>query len=565
MIYRLVLHNIAIIEDMELVFRPGLNAITGETGSGKSVMLDAIQRIFQKKSSSKELLRHGASRGRVEVTFDLRHVHQRDGLMRILDDAGIELLEDEHELILGREFTSSSSRCRINGYPVPYEVMDRLGALLLEIYGQHDLHHLFSSSRQRDLLDNLGGAPLESLRQEVRQTYRLWQKRCQELEEAKVLQEERERQLDFLNYQISEITQAEITSVDEDAQLQLERQRLANSEQLCRLVLQTRYALSDDIGQEGTTSVLDGLNQAKRALNSGISIDTALSDWYERLQGVQETLRDLVDEMSRYAESLEMRPERLQEIVDRLDLLEKLKRKYGGTLEGILKTAAELEVQLDTLQAVEQRMTHLEEERVQLEYRYYELSTALTEMRQRIARALEGAIQEELASLMLPAAQFQIDLAAGPPSESGQDQVTFMFSANPGSPLRPLSQVASGGELARLMLALKIHTAHSDGLTSLILDEIDTGMSGVTLRAVADKLQALQSRCQIIVVTHQPIVAAKAPHHIHLKKQLHEDRVEVVATILSDTEARTSVLSQIASGYTTQDKVTSEFIEQLLR
>ncbi len=278
----------------------------------------------------------------------------------------------------------------------------------------------------------------------------------------------------------------------------------------------------------------------------------------------EEILKDVSQELTQYADNLEMHPERMNEIVDRLDLLEKLKRKYGGSLESVLKTATELEIQLDQLQQAEVHLVELETRLQQEEEHYTALCKSLSELRQRVASTLQESIQNELAALMLPAAEFAIFVEPSIPTETGQDQVTFMFTANPGEPLKPLSQVASGGELARLMLALKIRTAHADSLSTLILDEIDAGMSGVTVRAVAEKLQALQQQCQIIVITHQPIVAAKAMWHLHVQKHLLHDGVHVSAGPLIDRGERKAILSRLASGFAKDDAVTTQFVEQLL-
>lgn len=561
---RLTLQNIAIVEDLELEFRPGFNVITGETGSGKSLILEAVQLVFGKRTSPKDLLRQGAIRGSMALGFDLTRIENRSSVQDILAEAGIDLLPEEEELVLGRDITASSSRYRANGCPVSAEIMERLGMRMLEIYGQHDLHTLFSHARQRELLDSMGGEPLLNLRREVRQAYRRFQELKIELESLRMQQENRERQLDFLAFQVQEIAQAEISDTVEDEQLKAERDRLSHSDKLRVAALQSGQILSDERGYD-TPSIPGLLQQVQKLLNGGVSIgDPQFKQWYETVVAIQEDIRLLAHQLEHFAENLDSSPERMVEIVDRLDTLEKLKRKYGGTLETVLKTAAELEAELDSLQQTEMHFSHLQSELAQAEARYLELCNALSEMRQAHALTLEAAIQNELQLLMLPAARFGIALQPAPLSENGQEQIIFMFSANPGEPLKPLSQVGSGGELARLMLALKIQTAHADSITTLILDEIDTGMSGVTLRAISEKLQSLQQQCQIIVVTHQPMVAARAGWHLHVQKHVLEDSVTVTAVPLVRPEHRKAVLSQLASGFTHNDGATLQFIEQLL-
>lgn len=563
MLVRLALQNIAIIESLELAFQGGLNVITGETGSGKSLILDAIQRVFERRGSPKDLLRQGASRGRIELTFDLHHIHNRAQILVVLDEAGVELLPDEFELVVARELTPTSSRARVNGVQVPLELMERLGPLILEIYGQHDLHTLFSAARQRDLLDNFGGESLLKVRQEVRKAFRDIQSLKNQLLRLKAQQQEQDRQLDFLSFQVREIAQAEIADLDEDTRLQQERDRLAHCEHLQKTALQAGHLLTASDDYEAP-AILKLLGQLQKTLSAGQGIDPRFARWHEQVAEAEEQLRLVAHELYTYGEQMDTRPERIHEIVERLDVLEKLKRKYGGTLEAVLKTATELEARLDGLQQSEAQIGELEAHLAQLESRYQNLCNMLTELRKNIAQHLEGAVQQELQALMLPAAQFGILLEYSEPSETGQDAVTFMFTANPGEPLKPLAKVASGGELSRLMLALKIQTAHADALTTLILDEIDTGLSGVTVRAVAEKLQLLQNQCQVIVVTHQPIVAAKAPWHLHVQKRLLPNDVEVTASPLISKTQRKAVLSQLASGFTQSDAVTARFIEQLL-
>lgn len=558
----MALQNIVIIKALELEFQPGLNVITGETGSGKSLILDAIQRVFDKRSSPKDLLRRDTARGKIELTFARKSLPNFDQMLAILTENGVELVDDEAEILLSREITASTSRCRVNGYLVPLDVMSQLGALMLEIYGQHDLHTLFSTSRQRDLLDNLGGEPLLSLRREVRNTFRQIQQVKGQLETLKLQQQTRERDLDFIGFQLHEIQQAHLNDPEEDSRLKLERERLSQFDNLRKAAVQSSQILTHD--DFDTPSVSKLLHQVQKSINSVSATDPQFSQWYEQVMGIQEELSSLAQALARYADSLDNRPERMQEIIDRLDVLEKLKRKYGGTLQAVMETEITLTQQLDALQSAESHYAHLETELAACETRYADVSQSLREIRQRVASSLEATIQAELQTLMLPAARFGIQFETTSPSETGSDLVTFMFSANPGERLMPLAQVASGGELSRLMLALKIHTAHADALATLILDEIDTGMSGVTVRAVGEKLQALQQQCQIIMITHQPIVAAKAGWHVHIQKHLLPDDVEVVAKTLTDREERKMILGQLASGLTDEDGAASQFVEQLL-
>lgn len=563
MLTRVVLQNIAIIEGLSFTLEPGFTAITGETGSGKSLILDAIWRVFDKKNSPKNLLRHQAERGVVELTFHLGRLRQKSAVLAILESSGVTLFPQEEEIVLSREITPAGSRCRVNGALVPVDTMDKLGELLLEIYGQHDLHHLFSNAKQRDLLDNMGGVPLLEIKKQVRETYRQISQLQQTLQEQQQRQADRLRQLDFLDYQIAEIRAAEIADPQEDERIKAERDRLAHAEQLIRQLEQACQYLTDDPDFE-TQSAASLVAKAQKPLNQAVQVDASLEPIYEQVALVEESLKSIRETIRAYQAQIDLSPERIQTLVERLDVLEKLKRKYGGSLETVISTCEKYEAELTELQQLEDRFSHLESDLQAAQAQYTMLANALTDLRQKTAAHLQQAISNELAALMLDKAQFEISLPPSDISESGQEAVVFLFSANPGEPLKPLAQVASGGELSRLMLALKIQTAHADGIGTLILDEIDTGISGMTVRAIAEKLLALGQQCQILAVTHQPIVAAKAPNQVHVQKQMLPNDVVVTAMPLTDKRQRQTVLAQLTAGQAGLDDATQAMLEQLL-
>ncbi len=562
MLTRLVLENIAIIKALDLEFQPGLNVLTGETGSGKSLILESIHRVFDKRNSPKDLLKHGETRGRIELMFDMTRIPNRDAVQQCLVDAGVDLCNEDTEIVFSRDISQSSSRSRVNGYQVPMETMEKLGRLLLEIYGQHDLHTLFSASRQRDLMDNLGGETLLELRHQVRDTFRQLQKQKARLKTLEADRITRERQVDFLTFQLNEIQQAQISHIQEDEDLKAERERLDHVQTLIHLAEQTSHLLQSE--DHDSSSIFKLLGQSQKCLHQASRLDPQFTQWYEELGEVQNTLNTLIHQMDDYVDALDTRPERLHEIIDRLDILEKLKRKYGGSLETVLQNEHAFNEELARFQTHETQQETLQEDIDFLEKTLAETCQKLSEERLKTAKRLEVMVQEELADLMLPKARFEVQVQSDAVSETGQDHVNFLFSANPGEPLKPLEQVASGGELGRLMLAIKLKTAQSDALSTLVLDEIDTGMSGITVRAVTEKLHLLQSQCQLIVITHQPILAAKAAWHLHVQKELHPHGVDVNVSSLTERQHRKAVLSQLASGFTEDDLITEQFIDQLL-
>ena len=565
MLSRVLLEHIAIIDHLELEFQPGFTVMTGETGAGKSLILDAIEIGLGKRFSPKELLRQGEKRGRIELTFDLSRQRETTcpTLLGILSQLGIELLDGEYDLILSREFTATSSRCRINGSQIPTDSLASLGQLLMEMVGQHAVHDLFSPSRQRDLMDNLGGEPIIALKDQVRASYRAFLSVKAQLADLERQCADRERQLDWLQFQINEITDADIHDIQEDDRLKTERDRLSNRDELQRATYTMQQVINGDPSMD-TSSITGTLGQLSRVLNQHRHTEPQFDMWYQEITDCAERINEFHHFLDRYTDRMESDPDRLNQLVERLDTLEKLKRKYGGSLEAVMKTAAQLENQLDQLQQVESSKTHLQEQLAHLQNEVIELSRALTEFRQTLASHLEVSLQQELEALMLPYARFHVSCQTGDIGEHGQDNIEFLFSANPGEPLRKLAQVASGGELARFLLALKIITAHSDGIGTLVLDEADTGISGVTLRVVAEKLTNISQHLQLIVISHQPLVAASAKHHLHLQKAATPEGVTVAARYLMNEQERTAIIGQIASGFTHQDAPTQTFVEGLL-
>jgi DNA repair protein RecN (Recombination protein N) len=567
MLKQLLIKNIAIIESLSLDFKAGLTVITGESGSGKSILLDAIALAFGARVSPREVLRNGAERGQVELLFDLGKLTENPEFQAFLAGQGIALNPDETELLLSRELTMGGSRSRINGVPVPREVLEQLRPWVIDLHGQHELTSLFHRDSQRAYLDALGGSEVAYCKRQVAAAYDEWLSLRQQLENLERNREQIEQQRDFMVFQLQELQAADLTNPDEDVETKQAIETLAHAEKLIQVALQGAAALCE--GDAQGPAMLDQLSRLEKRLNEGARHDPFLEALAERLQGAVAELRELAAELSRYADRVEANPQRLAELTERLDLLEKLKRKYGPTLAAAIQKRAELEEALETIELGAQNADALKAALQDKEARLESLCRKLSELRLQAATNLKTRLMEQLQVLALPAAAFDIRFEPTPCSRHGAENVEFLFSANPGEPLRPLAKVASGGELSRFLLALKVLTAENDGLLTLIFDEIDTGISGPTAKAVAEKLAELSLHLQVLTITHQPMIAAMGRQHWHVEKMLiaspeGQEGVTVMVQALEENESeRLKVLSRLVSGFETGDAAAEQFIRRL--
>lgn len=548
MIKQLKLKNYILIDELIADFDKGLNVITGETGAGKSILISAIDLVFAPRVS-KEVIKHGQEKAVIELIID----NTKHDLKRFFEENGIDDLGAE--IILSKEITQSSVRTRLNGTLINQEVLKQIKSLFLDIHSQHQTYVFMQPRYHITLLDNYAKEVYGGLLTEYHGLYKKYIDTKNLLEAAKNSADTTESQIEFLKFQVSEIEAAEIQSETEDEDLNSELEVLENAEKLKELTGSSYWAINGDDG-----SILEALGKIKQNLSKAASMDKNLEEVEQNLVDVIERLRDSGSELREYSQNLDNDEERLNEIQERLFLLDKLKRKYGGTLADVMETYKKLAEELSGIEFSTQNVEELEKSlKEQLEI-LTEKAAVITEKRQDYAKVLSVYIQERLEKLELPKARFEISVLPKELAADGADNVEFLISTNVSEDLKPLAKVASGGEISRVMLAIKSIFAQSDDIDTVIFDEIDTGISGKASQSVADEIKELSKYHQIILITHQPIIASKADKHFYVRKsQADETKVDVY--VLTG-ENRIMALAELAGGEINDQSI--EFAKSLV-
>lgn len=539
MLRELHIQNFAIITDLTLKFEPGLVVLTGETGAGKSIILDALSAVLGTRVDS-GVVRAGSNQAVIEALFEFDDV-TLESLRPLLEQEG--LLEEERFLTLSREIRSEGrSIARVNGRSVSLTIQAEIGAALVDVHGQSEHLSLLKVKSHRELLDRFAGN--SHILQEYQQHYRIWSGLESELTELKRLQTNADERADILRYQIGQIEAAKLKP-DEEASLLKERMRLANAETLSRYT-QSALQTLDESSPE-TNAVTDLLGLVSHDLSSLAKIDAQMQTLADQAETALSSLTDIAYELRHYNEQIEFNPARLDQIELRIDLINSLKKKHGGTIESVLKFYATAQDELNKIEGVEGQITEVNQNIVRVKESLARVALDLSASRQQAANTMSAQMEERLARLEMRKARLKVLItqqedATGLPIENGLgfdsngiDKVELLIETNPGEGYKPLAKIASGGETSRLMLALKEVLAEADQIPTLVFDEIDSGIGGRVGMTVGSMLWQLGRHHQVMCVTHLPQLAAFGDQHFKVDKQdLHDRTVTHVVEVTGE-------------------------------
>jgi len=546
MLAELRIVNFALIERLSLQFQFGFTVLTGETGTGKSLLIDAIALLVGGRASTDQI-RSGEDEAQLEAAFHLQDTHPLLQRLRLQDLIG----QNESELILRRVLSRSGRhRIYVNGRLCPLRVLEELGGTLVDIHGQHEQQSLLAATKQLDALDAFGR--LHEPRESYEQAYRRWKELRTQLDTLQSEDVDRARREDMLRFQAQEIEQASLLP-EEEERLHSERQRLVHAHRLREITHEAHAEL-----QEDDQAVLTRLGRIGRTLAELARIDFAMGDCAQTATESAIRLKDLAGRLRDYAQQLEADPDRQAVVEDRLDLIQRLKKKYGGSVELVLETGRRVQEELQLLANREERAVELTAGLDEETRRIHTLARQLSKQRIDAAKRMTTLVEAELVALKMEQAIFQVTVSSdesvdglGP---AGRDRVEFLLSSNPGELPRPLNRVASGGELSRMMLALKTVLAEMDQVPVLVFDEIDTGVGGAVAAAMGTRLRVLGGFHQVFCITHLPQVASQAEHHLLVEKGLESQRTSTSVRALKGM-GREEEIARMLGGLTITKKV----------
>ncbi len=543
MLANLHVKNLALIEEADINFKDGLNILTGETGAGKSIILGSVNLALGGKAVS-DLIRSGADYALTELSFDI----ESEAVKEKLTAFGVEELE-EGQLIISRKITPTRSQIKVNGQTYTLGQVREMASWLIDIHGQHDNQLLLNESHHIDILDAYAKESLAEVKAALKEVYAAYVKQKQELQALDTDEESRNREISFIEFEVSEIESAQL-SEGEDTQLEADYQKMLHAQKIME-----EMAVVEQNLVSGQDNVCDKLGQAVRALNSAAAYDEQLDGLRATLADVESLLSDAVRMTADYVEDAAFDGEAFQEVQQRLDFMNSLKMKYGQTTAEILAYAESRKERLEQLQSHDELIAKLKRELAEKEKRLSGLSAQLSDLRKAAAQKLCAQIRTALQDLNFADVRFEaVFEQTGHFSANGTDNMYFVIAANPGEALKPLSKVASGGELSRIMLAIRTVTANQDDIGTLIFDEIDAGISGRTAQRVAEKLCTLSQKRQVICITHLPQIAAMADVHFMIEKAVQDNKTVTSIYRLSDTQC-VEELARLLGGSTITEAV----------
>lgn len=547
MLQEISIKNFAIIEEIHLSFESGMTILTGETGAGKSIIIDAMGLLLGGRSSS-DFVRTGKDKAEIEGLF---FAGENAELDQKLESLG---LERSTELILRRDiFANGRSVCRVNGQMVNLTTLREIGELLVDIHGQHDNQELMNAKHHLRLLDEFGDENFEQIKAEYQVKFEHYKKMRQALETRQKNEQEFAQRIEILQFQVEEIEAAEI-DLKEDEQLQHRRDKLNNAKNIAD-ALNTAYLALDD--EEGDFSSLSGIRTAMAELENVAEFDQDYQDLSDKTMDAYYLLEEVSTKLSTAIESIEFNPTELLQIEERILTLNTLRKKYGPELSDVLKTLEKIQLELSGLMGGTENSESLEEALKEAQAELLIASEHLNTARHAIAKELETDIKKELVDLYMEKADFSVQFESGKFSSKGNEQVEFYIQTNPGEGFKPLAKTASGGELSRLMLAIKSSFSRRENKTSIVFDEVDTGVSGRVAQAIAQKIYKIAQAGQVLAISHLPQVVAIADTQFYIEKASTDDvttstvrklkleeRVEEVAKMLAGDDITVEALAQ---------------------
>ena len=555
MLQELTIDNLAIINHLNLTFDDQMTVLTGETGAGKSIIIDAVGLLAGSRGST-DFIRQGAGKLTLQGQFT---VPKNEDYLALLDEYGID--HEDGVLIISREIHQNGRNIiRVNGTLINTTTLRKLGAGLVDIQGQNEHQLLLQPEHHLGMLDQFAGAPIQPILKKYQATFHEYQQLSSAIEKKKENEQQWAQRLDMLRYQVDEIEGANLRP-DEEEQLETERDRLEHFQQINNALNMVVASLN---GEEGAP-VLDQVAEMKTSVEDISDFDPAFKDLAKGLGDAYYSLQDAAESASRVLDSLEFDPARLDQIENRLTLIGDLEHKYGDRLPDVLAYYDQIKTELEEMEQVANDDSDQEERLAETVTELKQLGKQLTELRKQAAQKLENQVHQQLRELYMERAVFAVHFveSAGDRFRAdGLDEVEFYMQTNPGERMGALAKIASGGELSRVMLALKTIFAKNEGVTSIIFDEVDTGVSGRVAQAIADKIKVIAQSSQVLCISHLPQVAAVAQHHFLIQKQVKNNRTTTSVTPLDESKRINEIARMLAGEKIT--KLTREHAKELL-